>query len=229
MNALVQCSGVKCSIVVARRGRLSRHERTPRGVSLSSGIDFAVCLLLPHLGLPTHPRFVSFPCPSMCIGFEADRSAVGINEPLSLTVVARNDSSSSVNSMHIAIVQVCTWYARGYKESKTRTIASMTVPESQLSEVQRGAAEKARNQRKPAAVENAAWRYFQELLAAGAGTRYELSVPDGSLFTLQTSLIDVRHSLNVRLKTPALITTPDVSMPLRVQAKTRRIKIAGRG
>lgn len=62
--------------------------------------------LLPRLTLPTF-LFASLPCPSMSIGFEADRSVVGVNEPVSITVVARNGSSSSVQSMHVEIVQVC--------------------------------------------------------------------------------------------------------------------------
>ena len=156
----------------------------------------------------------------MCIGFEADRSVVGVNEPVGLTVVALNGSLSSVNSIIIAIVQVCTWYARGTKETKTRTIASLTVPWPQLGEVQRVAAQHVMNRQKPAPGEDAAPLYFQELMDAGAGTRYELSARDDSLLTVQTSLIDVRHSLNVRFKTPALISTPDVSMPLRIQAET---------
>lgn len=156
----------------------------------------------------------------MSIGFEADRSVVGINEPVRLTVVARNDSSSSVKSMHIEIVQVCTWYAQGQRETNTRTVASMIVSGSQLGEVQRAAEEGKQRGRSAIAVETAARQYLQELLAAGAGTRYELLVPDDCLVTLETGLIDVRHSLSVRLKTPACINSPDVSMPLRVQTGT---------
>ena len=155
----------------------------------------------------------------MSIGFEADRSIVGINEPVRLTVVARNDSSAVVQSVHIEIMQVCTWYARGDKESKTRTVASMTVPVSQLGQIGR-AEERDLTGRKPADVADAARNYLREILAAGAGTICELSAPDGSLLTLQTNLIDVRHSLNVRLKTSAFISSPEVSMPLCVQAET---------
>ena len=156
----------------------------------------------------------------MSIGFEADRSVVGINEPVRLTVVARNDSSSSVKSMHIEIMQVCTWYARGFKEIKERTVASMIVSGSQLGEVQRPAEEGHQRGRSTIAVETAARQYLQKLLLAGAGTRYELLVPDECLLTLETGLIDVRHSLGVRLKTPTCINAPEVWMPLRVQAGT---------
>lgn len=175
--------------------------------------------LLPRLTLPTF-LFASLPCPSMSIGFEADRSVVGINEPVRLTVVASNDSSSSVKSMHMEIVQMCTWYAHGQKETNTRTVASMIVSGSQLGEVQRAAVEGNQRGRSAVEVEVAARQYLQELLAAGAGSRYELLVPDDCLLTLETGLIDVRHMLSVRLKTPAWINSPDVSMPLRVQTGT---------
>ncbi|CAM9761348.1 unnamed protein product, partial [Laminaria digitata] len=157
---------------------------------------------------------------SMSIGFEADRSVVGINEPVRLTVVARNDSSLSVKSMHIEILQVCTWYAHGQKETNTRTVASMIVAGSQLGEVQRAAGEGNQRGRSAIAVDVAARQYLQEMLASGAGTRYELLVPDDCIVSTETGLIDVRHSLSVRLKTPACINSPDVWMPLRVQTGT---------
>ncbi|CAN0131819.1 unnamed protein product, partial [Laminaria digitata] len=156
----------------------------------------------------------------MSIGFEADRSVVGVNEPVRLTVVARNDSSSSVKSMHIEIVQVCTWFARGHKEMKKRSVAALVVPGSQLGEVQQAAEDGSQRGRSAIAVEDAARIYLQELLAAGTGTRYELLVPNDCLFTLKTGLIEVRHLLSVRLKTPTCITSPDVCMPLHVQART---------
>lgn len=43
---------------------------------------------------------------SMSIGFQADNSAVGLNESLGLTFVARNDSSAEVNSINVEIKQV---------------------------------------------------------------------------------------------------------------------------
>ena len=176
-------------------------------------------ILLAPADPPPFP-FLPFTCPSMSIGFEADRSVVGINEPVRLTVVASNDSSSSVKSMHMEIVQMCTWYAHGQKETNTRTVASMIVSGSQLGEVQRAAVEGNQRGRSAVEVEVAARQYLQELLAAGAGSRYELLVPDDCLLTLETGLIDVRHMLSVRLKTPAWINSPDVSMPLRVQTGT---------
>lgn len=42
----------------------------------------------------------------MSIGFQADNSAVGLNESVGLTVVARNDSSVEVKSIHVEIKQV---------------------------------------------------------------------------------------------------------------------------
>ena len=182
---------------------------------------FAVnCVCYP--GSPPHPTllFVHFPCPSMSIGFEANLSVVGVNEPVSLTVVARNDSSSLVKSMHVEIVQVCTWYARGHRETKKRAVASVAVSGSQLGEVQHAAEKGHQRGRSAIAVEDAARVYLQELLAAGTGTRYELLVPNDCLFTLKTGLIEVRHLLSVRLKTPTCVNSPEVCMPLRVQART---------
>lgn len=159
----------------------------------------------------------------MSIGFEADRSVAGVNEPVSLTIVARNDSSSSVKSMHVEILQVCTWYAQGQKKSTKRTVASMVVPESDLGEVRWAADEGNQRGRSAIAVADEARTYLQDLLTAGAGTRYEIVVPDNCFLTLKTGLVEVRHLLSVRLKTPTCITSPDVCMPFRVQASTAAV------
>lgn len=153
---------------------------------------------------------------SMSIGFQADHSAVGLSEPVGLTVVARNDSSAEVKAMHVEIKQVSTWFARGYKESKTRTVASIVVPGAQLRAAEVG------NQRgrSAAAIADTARADLQEQLGAGAGTRYELLVPGNSLLTLHTDIIEVRHTLSVMLKTPHCISSPDVWTPLLVHAGT---------
>lgn len=153
----------------------------------------------------------------MSIGFRADRSAVARGGSLGLTAVARNDSSSSVKAMHVELVQVSTWFAYGCKESKTRTIASVVVTGAELGSALAAAKKGNQRGRGPVAVADAARRDLQEVLDAGAGTRYELAVPDKCLDTMKTTMIQVGHSLSVRLKTPSCINSPDVWMPLRVQ------------
>ena len=147
----------------------------------------------------------------------------GGNEPVGLTIVARNDSSSSVKSMHVEILQVCTWYAQGQRQSKTRTVASTVVPGSDLGEVRWAAEEGNQRGRSAIAVADEARTYLQDLLTAGAGTRYEILVPDNCFLTLKTGLVEVRHLLSVRLKTPRCITSPNVCMPFRVQANTMAV------
>ncbi|CAM9376576.1 unnamed protein product, partial [Hapterophycus canaliculatus] len=153
---------------------------------------------------------------SMSIGFQADHSAVGLNESVGLTVVARNDSSAEVKNMHVEMNQVCTWFARGFKESKTRTIASVVVPGTQLRAAEVG------NQRGQSfsAIADTARADLQEQLGSGAGTRYELLVPGDSLLTLQAETIEVKHMLSVVLKTPHCVSSPDVWTPLLVHAGT---------
>lgn len=152
----------------------------------------------------------------MSIGFQAERSAVGLSESVGLTAVARNDSSAEVREMRVEIKQVSTWYARGYKDVKTRTIASVIVPGTQLRPAEVGN----ERGRSAAAIADTARADLQEQLGAGAGTRYELLVPGNSLLTLHTELIDVRHTLSVMLKTPHCISSPDVWTPLVVHAGT---------
>lgn len=164
---------------------------------------------------PTPPAYLGVPV-SMSIGFQSDHSTVGLNESVGLTVVARNDSATEVKKMLVEIKQVCTWFARGHKESKTRTIASVVVSGSQLRAAETG------NQRgqSSSAIAETARADLQEQLGAGAGTRYELLVPGNSLLTLQAETIEVKHTLSVVLKTPHCISSPDVWTPLLVHAGT---------
>lgn len=162
---------------------------------------------------------------SMSIGFQADRSVVGLNESVGLTAVARNDSSAEVKEMRVEMKQVATWYARGYKDVRTRTIASVVVPGTQLQPAEVG------NQRgrSATAIADTARADLQEQLDAGAGTRYELLVPGNSLLTLQTHVIEVRHTLSVTLKTSHCISSPDVWTPLVVHAGTTSTSEAAPG
>ncbi|CAM9286211.1 unnamed protein product [Ascophyllum nodosum] len=154
---------------------------------------------------------------SISIGFEADRSVVGRNEPISLVVVARNDSSSNVKDMNIQIKQEVKWYVRHNTDRRQRTIASIQVSGFQLDELQRASEKGQERGRSPTAIADEARSDLHAMLRAGAGKKYELVVPDDCQVTMQTSLINVRHSLVVELKTATCITSPEVWMPLRVQ------------
>ncbi|CAM9920917.1 unnamed protein product [Pylaiella littoralis] len=153
---------------------------------------------------------------SMSVGFQVDRSALGLNESLGLTVVARNDSSASVKAMRIDIMQETTWYARGSKASNTRSIASAVVSGAELAAVEIGS----KRGQSDAAVEDKAREDLRGQLAAGAGTRHEILVPGDASTTLQSENIEVRHLLSVRLETPSCVDSPDVWTPLRVQPHT---------
>lgn len=112
--------------------------------------------------------------------------------------------------------QVSTWYARGYKETKNRTVASVVVPGADLRAAELG------NQRgqSSSAIADTARADLQEQLSAGAGNRHQLLVPGNTLLTLQADLIEVKHMLSVTLKTPHCISSPDVWTPLMVHAGT---------
>lgn len=157
---------------------------------------------------------------SVSIGFQADRSAVGLNAPLGLTVVGRNDSSTRVKAMHIEIRQLSKWTARGshnvvVPEKHSRTIASIVVPESELGALQRPEKDEGRHGQSAAA--GAAGEDLEQQLAAGGGTRYELWVPGDALLTLQAETFEVSHTLSLWLETGGTSTSaPEVSTPLLV-------------
>ncbi|CAM9901744.1 unnamed protein product, partial [Laminaria digitata] len=129
------------------------------------------------------------------------------------TVAASNDSSCKVKGLQIRIRQHSEWYADGGKGSATTTIASLDVPASQLG-TNLSVAKKG-EPRSPAAGD-AARMELRELLATGIGTKHKISVTEKCHPTMQTGIIEVRHSLCVRLRAKGWNTGPEVSMPLRV-------------
>ncbi|CAM9692714.1 unnamed protein product [Scytosiphon promiscuus] len=161
-------------------------------------------------------RCFCLPSGSMSVGLQADRSVVGLNEPLGVTVVARNDSSASVKALHIEIVQETTWFAKGVKDSSVRAIQSVVVPGPELRAAEVGD----QRGRSASAVGDAARADLQEQLAAGGGTRCEILVPADASLTIQSETIQVRHVLVVRLQTPGCVDSPEVWMPLCVQPGT---------
>eukprot|EP00752_Nemacystus_decipiens_P010235 g9119.t1 len=183
---------------------------------LSRPVELTAVPVLVGPATETVKKFCCFKSGSMSIGFQADSSAVGLNESVGLTFVARNDSSTEVKSINIEIKQLTTWSARGYLETNNRTVASVVVPGTDLRAAELG------NQRgqSSSAIADTARADLQEQLNAGAGKRHQLLVPGNALLTLKADLIEVKHMLSVTLKTPHCISSPEVWTPLMVHAGT---------
>lgn len=173
--------------------------------------------------LSTTPHSDPYPTrrTSMSIGFETDHSIVRINDAIELILVANNDSTSQVNAMQVEIVQICTWYAHGYKEKKTRILASTVVAGSELGEMQRAVGTGDRRGRSPDELAGDARRDLKERLAVGAGTRCKLLVPDNCLLTVRTGFVEVTHLLGMQLKTPFYTSSPNIWMHLRVHPASK--------
>lgn len=157
----------------------------------------------------------------MSIGFLMDHALAGVNECVGLNAVARNDSGSSVNQMEIELKQETTWTAKGHRNRKERTLASVVVPGSELGALQRAVEAGYERGQSVAVVEDNGRQDLERQLAAGAGTRYQLTVPSNSLFTFQAENVTVRHSVGVVLDTPCCIGAPAVWAPLCVHAGIR--------
>lgn len=156
---------------------------------------------------------------SMSLGFQADRSVVGLNESVGVTVVARNDSSVAVKNLHVELVQETSWTAKGAGEVSTRVVKSVVVPGAELGAMEFGG----QRGRSAAAIADSARADLEQQLAAGAGTRYELEVPADTSITLNSETIQVRHVLNVRIQGPRCVECPDVWTPLQVQPGTSSV------
>lgn len=152
----------------------------------------------------------------MTIGYQADRSFAVRGEGLGLNIVARNDSSTAVDKLHIEVLQNTTWVACGHRTWKKQAVATIIVPGSQLGNVGQGVG--AGNERKKSfqRIGSEAQKELGELLAQGAGARHELSIVDKALVGMDISIIKVTHVLSVRLETPCCVVNPEVSMPLDI-------------
>lgn len=153
----------------------------------------------------------------MSVGFQADRSTVGLNEPVGVTVVARNDSSVAVKNLLVEIIQETKYCAQGSDDCSTRTIKTVEVPVTELATAEVGG----HRGQSPSAVADAARADLENQLASGAGSRQEIVVPGDATVTFRSETIEVRHLLCVRLQTPSCVNSPEVWMPLRVQTGSR--------
>eukprot|EP00752_Nemacystus_decipiens_P010236 g9120.t1 len=160
---------------------------------------------------------------SMSVGFQADRSVVGLNEPVGVTVVARNDSSTAVRSVLVELVQETKFWAQGDHDCSTRIIETVEVPIAELAPAEVGG----RRGQSPSAVADAARADLEHQLASGAGSKVEIVVPCDASLTFRSMNIEVRHLLTVRLKTPSCVDSPDVWMPLRIQPGARPLPSTG--
>lgn len=144
---------------------------------------------------------------------------MGLHEPVGVTVVARNDSSTAVKNLVIALIQETKYWANGNEDCSTRTLKTVEVPVMELSPAE------ARGHRgqSPSAVADAARADLERQLASGAGSRHELVIPADTTVTFRSMNIEVRHLLTVRLQTPSCIDSPDVWMPLLVQPGARAL------
>lgn len=174
-----------------------------------------VAHVMPPLPLP--PFVVSFRRISMSIGFRMNTSTVGPDDSISLDVVARNNSSSKVNQMLIQLKQETKWNAHRHHDNRTRTIASILVPASELGELQWAAGPGTERGQSVAVVESNARQDLEQQLSAGRSTRVELKVPGNALLTTQAPNISVSHTVGVVLDTPCCIGAPAVWTPLYLQ------------
>lgn len=208
-------SGGRC-LLYTKRTPHRRCSSAERGLSSTSCCSqSSVTPPPPPLGPP-----VSFLPASVSLGFEADRSVVRNNEPVKLTVFARNDSSAPVETLRIGVEQVSKWRAGSDNGKQKRTIVSIVMSGSELGEVQNAAEEGDQRERRAAAVADVDRQNLQEMQAAGGvGTRHELLIPDECLQSLTSKLIEVSHTLSVNLATTSrCVADPELSIPLHVQA-----------
>lgn len=148
---------------------------------------------------------------------------MGLNEPVGVTVVARNDSSVAVKSLLLELVQETKFWANGDDDCSTRTIETVEVPITDLAPAEAGG----NRGQSPSAVAEAARTDLENQLASGAGSKQEIVVPCDTSLTFRSMTIEVRHLLCARLKTPGCVDSPEVWMPLRVQPGARPLPSSG--
>jgi len=150
----------------------------------------------------------------MTIGFRVDGLEVRTGDGLELNTAIRNDSSFTVLAMHIKIKQDTVWKARGRTRSKTRTLASIVVPGSDVSGAEQRTSESGSQRGQDASLvargEARVDDNVQQQLAAGIGARLRIAVPSSALLSMKTDDIEVRHWLIMKLKTAGSSSTPNV-------------------
>lgn len=153
----------------------------------------------------------------MSLGFNMEGSAAGRNEPIGLTIAARNDSSTRANKLTIQLQQEIVWKAKGSSAKQEETIASVIVPPgSELGGFHWKSSGTGNDRGLVTPVEDNGQNDLQHQLATGAGTRFQLVVPGNSLPTLQVKNVKISHSVGVVVDTACCIAEPCVWAPLCV-------------
>lgn len=150
----------------------------------------------------------------MSIGLKTDRSTLSSNGFMEVTVVIRNNSSAKVKAMHLNINEESAWYPAGGKGEMQKTIGSALVTGSQLNELLVGGSD--RRGRGSTTAEDTR-QDIRDTIAAGGGMKFTISITDDDInSTIETDTVEVRHFLNVKLKTISGSSDPEVWTPIRV-------------
>lgn len=180
-------------------------------IFMSAGLE------LLYVSVVIHPPLSDLEsCARMTIGCRVDRLEARTGAAIELNIVVQNDSPVTVNAMHIKMKQQAKWTARSHESSKTRTLASVQVPGSELGGAGTRAIGSVRGQC-AASIAEAAREDVQQGLVAGKGTRYTLLIPPSALLSIETDNIEIIHYVSVKLKTTGFNSSPEVSAAVHVR------------
>ena len=148
---------------------------------------------------------------STSFAFLVDSQAVERAGDVGVTMVARNDSSSTFESLTLEIHQQTRWLAEGYPGFAQREVASGEFRDDDVC-----VWKKMDDARRASKVAEDASGDLKQTLAAGGGTRYALTIPDTCADTVSMPNIVVTHTLVVKLATSSCGKDPSLTIPLLV-------------
>jgi len=157
---------------------------------------------------------------SVVLGASVSDTHVGRGNRFDLHLACRNESSADISKVSIKIVEHISWWVdpnSSRRRSHERVLLeSDDVHLPGLDRDRKPAKEvKRRKHNQPERDQAILYEEILEVLNSGL-SKITLRVPVESRDSYKGQLVHIYHTLQIKLKTPAMITNPTVTVPLRV-------------
>lgn len=189
---------------------------------IRSGEGFIVCSLplcdppFPFYATPATTR-VTFCCcfdrGRATLGAAFDDTLAARGQTVGVNVAVRNESTVQPDSLFAQITEFVTWRAGGHSNSCARVVASTAFDPRTITGFARQSDAGAR--RSGGMVDAALLQEMHETLMTGKQRSY-MSVVSDARETYAGAVLEVRHSMSIRMKMPCCVTDVGVAAPMRI-------------
>lgn len=153
---------------------------------------------------------------SMTVGAVVNETVLGRGQTVGVGIAVKNESSVKVGLLYVQIKEIVTWSAQGHGGSVSRELARAEFSPQMIDGVTELSKDARKARRLDAESMYQTSMELYETLMSGK-QRSDLTILSDARDTYVGEVLSVRHFVRVVLTTPALMTTPTLSVPVRIQ------------